>query len=361
MAFFNDFYFGHSLAYFSICLSALKLPANQPFSNTRSGVTEEEGKGSMKTGAGGGYSTDGDVFDDVIPVSEDAHRDALAELDNVLSYHSATSSNGKSSGNSNKKAKKSSNASGTGNTSGRDRKTASVTAGGTWPRTRGGPVIDQGTGTILHPQKVKKERLPLAELLTGLPNQSRGGGGQVGVSSSPGQSVGQPQDNSRKVILRNEDVLSRSTRVPRSSQPRPLTTYELPTSEVAALTQGPTSSGYQAQHHPMMEPPPPPPMTAAASAAAAADLMRHHRHRSGGGGGAQQQQLASTPSENSIDESVKSAQVVIGKEVLEKYLEKLKTTGSVGSGQGTPGGQFWYHERHEDAPQATGVVHPFSR
>ena len=113
----------------------------------------------------------------------------------------------------------------------------------------------------------------------------------------------------------------------------------------------------------MMEPPPPPPMTAAASAAAAADLMRHHRHRSGGGGGGgvQQQQLASTPSENSIDESVKSAQVVIGKEVLEKYLEKLKTTGSVGSGQGTPGGQFWYHERHEDAPQATGVVHPFSR
>ena len=98
-----------------------------------------------------------------------------------------------------------------------------------------------------------------------------------------------------------------------------------------------------------------------ASAAAAADLMRHHRHRSGGGGGVQQQQLASTPSENSIDESVKSAQVVIGKEVLEKYLEKLKTTGSVGSGQGTPGGQFWYHERHEDAPQATGVVHPFSR
>merc|ERR1719295_144013 len=88
--------------------------------------------------------------------------------------------------------------------------------------------------------------------------------------------------------------------------------------------------------------------------------MRHHRHRSGGGGGVQQQQLASTPSENSIDESVKSAQVVIGKEVLEKYLEKLKTTGSVGSGQGTPGGQFWYHERHEDTPQATGVVHPFS-
>jgi len=36
-------------------------------------------------------------------------------------------------------------------------------------RTRGGPVIEQGTGTILHPQKVKKERLPLAELLNNLP------------------------------------------------------------------------------------------------------------------------------------------------------------------------------------------------
>ncbi len=30
-------------------------------------------------------------------------------------------------------------------------------------------MIDHGTGTILHPQKVKKERLPLAELLNNLP------------------------------------------------------------------------------------------------------------------------------------------------------------------------------------------------
>ena len=45
----------------------------------------------------------------------------------------------------------------------------SFRSGGTWPRTRGGPIIEHGTGTILHPQKQKKERLPLAELLSNLP------------------------------------------------------------------------------------------------------------------------------------------------------------------------------------------------
>merc|ERR1719225_1466093 len=40
--------------------------------------------------------------------------------------------------------------------------------GGTWPRARGGPVIEQGTGTILHPHKYK-ERLPLSELITNVP------------------------------------------------------------------------------------------------------------------------------------------------------------------------------------------------
>ncbi len=53
--------------------------------------------------------------------------------------------------------------------------TARSASGGTWPRSRrGGPVIDQGTGTILHPQKVKKERLPLAELLNNLPKYPPG-------------------------------------------------------------------------------------------------------------------------------------------------------------------------------------------
>jgi len=62
-------------------------------------------------------------------------------------------------------------------------------SGGTWPRARCGPIIEQGTGsniskrfewscnnvffhpkgTILHPQKMKKERLPLVELLYNMP------------------------------------------------------------------------------------------------------------------------------------------------------------------------------------------------
>ena len=36
--------------------------------------------------------------------------------------------------------------------------------GGTWPKARGGPLIQNGTGTILHPRKTK-ERLPLSVLL----------------------------------------------------------------------------------------------------------------------------------------------------------------------------------------------------
>ena len=73
--------------------------------------------------------------------------DALAELDSVLnSYHTGSATKSK------KKRK--------------DRE--SFKNGGTWPRARGGPVIEQGTGTILHPHKYK-ERLPLSELITNVP------------------------------------------------------------------------------------------------------------------------------------------------------------------------------------------------
>ena len=73
--------------------------------------------------------------------------DALAELDSVLnSYHTGSALKSK------KKRK--------------DRE--SFKNGGTWPRARGGPVIEQGTGTILHPHKYK-ERLPLSELITNVP------------------------------------------------------------------------------------------------------------------------------------------------------------------------------------------------
>nr|CAD7452581.1 unnamed protein product [Timema tahoe] len=40
--------------------------------------------------------------------------------------------------------------------------------GGTWPKARNGPVIEHGTGTILHPRK-HKERLPLSVLLNNPP------------------------------------------------------------------------------------------------------------------------------------------------------------------------------------------------
>ena len=77
--------------------------------------------------------------------------DALAELDSVLnSYHTGSTSKSK------KKRK--------------DRE--SFKNGGTWPRARGGPVIEQGTGTILHPHKYK-ERLPLSELITNVPKANK--------------------------------------------------------------------------------------------------------------------------------------------------------------------------------------------
>ena len=91
------------------------------------------------------------------PMFDQDKEEALAELDSVLaSYHVSTasgSSGGKGSGSSGKKKRK-------------DRD--SFKNGGTWPRARGGPIIEHRTGTILHPHKYK-ERLPLSELLTNVP------------------------------------------------------------------------------------------------------------------------------------------------------------------------------------------------
>ena len=123
------------------------------------------------------YNTDGEAI-------ENNEEMAIQELDNVLNYHSCSSGGTKSSSSKKKRSKDS-----------------FKSGGGTWPRTRCGPVIDHGTGTILHPQKVKKERLPLVELLAGVPKY--------------------PQE--KQVVHRNDDVLSRSTREPRRG--RPATTY----------------------------------------------------------------------------------------------------------------------------------------
>ena len=182
-------------------------------------------------------------------------------------------------------------------------------------------MIDHGTGTILHPQKVKKERLPLAELLTGLPKYSSGSAAAAAAA-----------EKEKKVILRNEDVLSRSTR---NARGRPMTTYETGAQE--AMFKPPPTANYrhlEGQQPPAPPPPPPPPMTSSSS-----DMMRSEAARRG---------LASTPSENSIDDSVKSAQA-IGKEVLEKYLEKLKTA-SAATGAAAPGtsGHFWYQQSGDD-------------
>ena len=75
------------------------------------------------------------------------------------------------------------------------------------------------TGTILHPQKIKKERLPLAELLSNLPKYPVASGGNltepVGIgSTSAGTSSasGQGQNSSKVVPYRTNDAWSRSTR-----------------------------------------------------------------------------------------------------------------------------------------------------
>ena len=78
--------------------------------------------------------------------------------------------------------------------------------GGTWPRTRGGPVID-GTGTILHPQKMKKkERMPLAELLNNLPKYPPERKQQKSLQQQ------QQHSESNAVVHRNDTRQSRSTR-----------------------------------------------------------------------------------------------------------------------------------------------------
>lgn len=80
---------------------------------------------------------------------EQERDDAIAELDSVIeSYHRKTSGSGlKRSRRRGKELEKN---------------------GGTWPKARNGPMIEHGTGTILHPRK-HKERLPLSELLNNPP------------------------------------------------------------------------------------------------------------------------------------------------------------------------------------------------
>jgi hypothetical protein len=75
--------------------------------------------------------------------------DAIAELDNVIE-----SCGRKQNGSNLKRSKR--------------REKEIEKNGGTWPKCRSGPVIEHGTGTILHPRK-HKERLPLSVLLSNPP------------------------------------------------------------------------------------------------------------------------------------------------------------------------------------------------
>ncbi|XP_012221505.1 disks large homolog 5 isoform X5 [Linepithema humile] len=83
------------------------------------------------------------------PNTFEQEQDAIAELDSVIeSYH-------KKASNSNNGVLKRSKRRGT---------EKMEKNGGTWPKARGGPLIQNGTGTILHPRK-SKERFPLSVLL----------------------------------------------------------------------------------------------------------------------------------------------------------------------------------------------------
>ena len=249
----------------------------------------------------------------------------LAELDNVLSYHSNVnpnsttpqqSSSEKKSGSSKKKrSSKDHNSSSSHHYHHRDSNSSSggsgfklTSGGGTWPRTRGGPVIEQGTGTILHPQKMKKERLPLAELLNNLPK----------YPPEKPSSTDQETAASNKIVYRDRDNnLNRSARES-SRRTRPLTTYDfLPNSGNSGGTyersrkkrEDHSSGSYDHRY-------------------ATIDNNNPVSSKGQQQQQQQQQQYASvfTPSDTSIDESVKSGHAE--KEFLERYLKKTSSTSS---------------------------------
>ncbi|XP_054004564.1 disks large homolog 5 isoform X4 [Hylaeus anthracinus] len=80
------------------------------------------------------------------PNTFEQEQDAIAELDSVIESYHKKANNGVL-----KRSKR--------------RGTEKIEKnGGTWPKAKGGPLIQNGTGTILHPHKMK-ERLPLSVLL----------------------------------------------------------------------------------------------------------------------------------------------------------------------------------------------------
>jgi len=202
--------------------------------------------------------------------------DALAELDSVLnSYH--IGANGKGNGSSKKKRK--------------DRD--SFKNGGTWPRARGGPVIEHSTGTILHPHKYK-ERLPLSELLSNVPK----------YPIEQGESRLEDIKQEPPSVIYREDQRARYSR--NKYRDHRATTYDLVSSyaERQDLVAGNQSYHLLAQ-------------------SISRDSSLGDRLKSISRDGSEDRKggymSALTPSDTSIDDSVKSGNV--GKDVLLKYLK----------------------------------------
>lgn len=80
------------------------------------------------------------------PNTYEQEQDAIAELDSVIDSYHKKANNGVLKRSKRRGTEK-------------DEKN-----GGTWPKARGGPLIQNGTGTILHPRK-SKERFPLSVIL----------------------------------------------------------------------------------------------------------------------------------------------------------------------------------------------------
>ena len=80
------------------------------------------------------------------PNTFEQEQDAIAELDSVIESYHKKANNGVLKRSKRRGAEK------------------VEKNGGTWPKARGGPLLQNGTGTILHPRKTK-ERLPLSVLL----------------------------------------------------------------------------------------------------------------------------------------------------------------------------------------------------
>jgi len=210
------------------------------------------------------------------PLDQDKE-DALAELDSVLnSYH--IGANGKGNGSSKKKRK--------------DRD--SFKNGGTWPRARGGPVIEHSTGTILHPHKYK-ERLPLSELLSNVPKYP------IEQADSRLEDIKQEP----APVIYREDQRARYSR--NKYRDHRATTYDLVSSyaERQDLVVGNQSYHLLAQ-------------------SISRDSSLGDRLKSISRDGSEDRKggymSALTPSDTSIDDSVKSGNV--GKDVLLKYLKQ---------------------------------------